>query len=344
MALRLPGLRRARRSRSSRSTRTPTASTSTPRSSSSSTRRGFGSTRSRSRPTTATRSATSTAWGTPRTSRRTCSATGRTSWASARARRPSPTSAYDVKEGADSSHGRIQGWMSMLPPSRILDLGCSDGELGARLMEMGHEVVGVDFEEHKGVREKLTDFFQADLEDGIPEGVGGDYDIVLCADVLEHVRAPEKVLDGARAVLRPGGSVITSIPNFGHWYPRGRVADRPLRLRRPGHPRPRPPALLHEAELRPPRRVERVGDPAPGVDRAAAGGRRPRRLLHRRERLPRRGAASRPSPGGAAAAALRLPVHLRAGSRHLSAQDDASRRSSSQIATLRSGSASKRPV
>ena len=133
------------------------------------------------------------------------------------------TSAYDVKEGADSSHGRIQGWMSMLPPSRILDLGCSDGELGARLMEMGHEVVGVDFEEHKGVREKLTDFFQADLEDGIPEGVGGDYDIVLCADVLEHVRAPEKVLDGARAVLRPGGSVITSIPNFGHWYPRGRV-------------------------------------------------------------------------------------------------------------------------
>ena len=133
------------------------------------------------------------------------------------------TSAYDVKEGSDSSHGRIQGWMSMLPPSRILDLGCSDGELGARLVEMGHEVVGVDFEEHKGVREKLTDFFQADLEDGIPEGVGRDYDIVLCADVLEHVRAPEKVLDGARAVLRPGGSVITSIPNFGHWYPRGRV-------------------------------------------------------------------------------------------------------------------------
>ena len=134
------------------------------------------------------------------------------------------TSAYDLKEGADSSHGRIQRWMSLRPPSRVLDLGCSDGELGARLMEMGHEVVGVDFEEHKGVREKLTDFFQADLEQGIPEGVGGDYDVVLCADVLEHVRKPERVLDDARAVLRAGGSVITSIPNFGHWYPRARVA------------------------------------------------------------------------------------------------------------------------
>jgi 2-polyprenyl-3-methyl-5-hydroxy-6-metoxy-1,4-benzoquinol methylase len=134
------------------------------------------------------------------------------------------TSAYDLKEGADSSHGRIQRWMSLRPPSRVLDLGCSDGELGARLMEMGHEVVGVDFEEHKGVREKLTDFFQADLEQGIPEGVGGDYDVVLCADVLEHVRRPERVLDDARAALRPGGSVITSIPNFAHWYPRARVA------------------------------------------------------------------------------------------------------------------------
>jgi len=134
------------------------------------------------------------------------------------------TKGYELKEGDDSSHGRIRRWMSLRPPSRVLDLGCSNGELGARLMEMGHEVVGVDFEEHKGVREKLTDFFQADLEQGIPEGVGVDFDVVLCADVLEHVRSPEQVLEDARAVLRSGGSVITSIPNFGHWYPRTRVA------------------------------------------------------------------------------------------------------------------------
>ena len=134
------------------------------------------------------------------------------------------TAAYDIKEGEDSSHGRIQRWMGLRPPERVLDLGCSDGELGARLMEMGHEVVGVDFEEHKGVREKLTDFFQADLEQGLPEGIGDGYDVVLCADVLEHVRAPEKLLEEIRGVLRPGGSVITSIPNFGHWYPRVRVA------------------------------------------------------------------------------------------------------------------------
>src|SRR3546814_11584287 len=49
-------------------------------------------------------------------------------------------------------------------------------------------------------------------------------DLVICADVLEHVRHPEALLDDIRGRLRPGGSVIASIPNFGHWYPRARVA------------------------------------------------------------------------------------------------------------------------
>jgi glycosyltransferase involved in cell wall biosynthesis len=134
------------------------------------------------------------------------------------------SSSYDIKEGDDSSHGRILRWMEMRPPSRILDLGCSDGELGARLMGMGHAVVGVDYEEHKGVRDRLVDFYQADLDHGIPDEVGNDFDLVLAADVLEHVRSPERLLVDIRARLRPGGSLITSIPNFGHWYPRARVA------------------------------------------------------------------------------------------------------------------------
>jgi methionine biosynthesis protein MetW len=134
------------------------------------------------------------------------------------------SSGYDVKEGDDTSHGRIMGWLSLRPPSRVLDLGCSDGQLGAHLTDMGHEVVGVDLEEHKGVRERIADFFQADLDQGIPDGVGDGYDIVLMADVLEHVRRPEELLAAARTRLRPGGSLIVSVPNFGHWYPRVRVA------------------------------------------------------------------------------------------------------------------------
>jgi len=131
---------------------------------------------------------------------------------------------YELKDDADTSHGRLEAWMALRSPSRVLDLGCADGVVGARLVALGHEVIGIDRTEHKGVRERLTDFYEADLEAGIPAEVGDGYDVVLAADVLEHVRNPAAVLDQVRDRLRPGGRIIASIPNFGHWYPRARVA------------------------------------------------------------------------------------------------------------------------
>jgi glycosyltransferase involved in cell wall biosynthesis len=131
---------------------------------------------------------------------------------------------YELKSSADSSHGRIERWLRGRAPLRILDLGCSDGSLGGRLGDAGHEVAGVDIEERKDVRTRLADFFEADLDGGIPEAAGDGFDVVLAADVLEHVRSPELLLDEIRGRLRPGGTLIASVPNFGHWYPRLRVA------------------------------------------------------------------------------------------------------------------------
>jgi SAM-dependent methyltransferase len=42
--------------------------------------------------------------------------------------------------------------------------------------------------------------------------------------VLEHVRDPRRLLAECGERLAPGGRVIASIPNFGHWYPRVRVS------------------------------------------------------------------------------------------------------------------------
>ena len=42
------------------------------------------------------------------------------------------------------------------------------------------------------MRERLTDFYQADLDHGLPAELGDDFDVVLAADVLEHVRSPER--------------------------------------------------------------------------------------------------------------------------------------------------------
>ena len=129
---------------------------------------------------------------------------------------------YELKPNEDSSHGRISKMLASRPPLKILDLGCSSGLLAERLRDMGHHVVGVDLYELDGVGERTSAFFKADLTQGIPAEAGTGFDLVLAADVLEHLPKPKKLLEEIRQVLAPTGSVILCVPNIAHWYPRAR--------------------------------------------------------------------------------------------------------------------------
>jgi len=131
---------------------------------------------------------------------------------------------YELKTSDESSHGRLIARLAKEPPSRILDLGCSGGRLGQHLREQRHEVTGVDAVELPGVRQRVDRFVVADLENGIPDEVGGNFNFILCADVLEHTSKPEVLLRDLRRRLVDGGAILASIPNFAHWYPRARVA------------------------------------------------------------------------------------------------------------------------
>jgi glycosyltransferase involved in cell wall biosynthesis len=132
--------------------------------------------------------------------------------------------AYETKASAASSHGRLVAWLKERPPGRILDLGCADGSIAAELRRAGHHVVGVDIAASDEVKDRVDEFVQADLDQGLPPEIEGRFGAVLAADVLEHVRRPERLLAELHGLLEPGGSLWASIPNFGHWYPRLRVA------------------------------------------------------------------------------------------------------------------------
>jgi 2-polyprenyl-3-methyl-5-hydroxy-6-metoxy-1,4-benzoquinol methylase len=131
---------------------------------------------------------------------------------------------YEAKRADGSSHEQLGRWLAGRSPGRVLDLGCSDGQLAQRLRARGHHVTGVDLVARNGVKERVDRFVEADLEHGVPPEVGASFDVVVAADVLEHVRSPERVLEDVRSLLAPGGSLLVSVPNFGHWYPRARVA------------------------------------------------------------------------------------------------------------------------
>lgn len=130
--------------------------------------------------------------------------------------------AYEVKTGSATSHGRILAWLSSMPPSRVLVLGPSAAALGERLRGSGHEVTGVGPEAAQ--KAAVDRFVQADLDDGVPDEVGGPFDVVVLAEAIEQVRDPDRLLTEVRDVLAPGGTVVAAVSNFGHWYPRSRVA------------------------------------------------------------------------------------------------------------------------
>ena len=127
---------------------------------------------------------------------------------------------YQLKPSEDSSHGRISTLLKSEPPSKILDLGCSSGLLAERLVEMGHHVTGVDVMEIAGVTGRTSSFVKADLNDGIPPEVGTGFDVVLAADVLEHLVNPGNLMGQVRNVLSPDGTALFCVPNIAHWYPR----------------------------------------------------------------------------------------------------------------------------
>lgn len=125
---------------------------------------------------------------------------------------------YALKESPNSSHHRILG---LLPKPgerrRVLDVGAGTGELSLILAARGYEVTAVERYPLEDAAAGQIEFHQADLDEGFPP-LKGAYDWILCADVLEHVREPQLLLRRLHALLTPGGVILASLPNSGHWY------------------------------------------------------------------------------------------------------------------------------
>jgi SAM-dependent methyltransferase len=130
---------------------------------------------------------------------------------------------YSFKPGDGSSHSFMLEMLEGRPVGRVLDIGCGDGRFAEYLKAAGHTVTGIDDVERPGVRDRVDEFIQADISRGLPPEVGTGYDIAIAGDVLEHVPNPLQTLRELSGVLRPGGQLMVSVPNFAHWYPRGRV-------------------------------------------------------------------------------------------------------------------------
>jgi methionine biosynthesis protein MetW len=114
----------------------------------------------------------------------------------------------------------------MIPKgARVLEIGCGTGSLSRIVADTcGAEVVGIEPDSQRAERAKTrglevhVGYLSSELIHEI-----GVFDVVLLADVLEHVPNPHAMLSLSRQALKPGGAVIISVPNVAHWSVRANL-------------------------------------------------------------------------------------------------------------------------
>ncbi|MDI6903797.1 MAG: class I SAM-dependent methyltransferase [Methanocellales archaeon] len=98
----------------------------------------------------------------------------------------------------------------------VLDLGCGSGILG-EFLNKRNKYVGLDINKNylknlhfKGIEGILGVVEHLPFADKV-------FDVVICAEVLEHVFNPKIVLENIHKILKRNGKVIVSVPNVAYW-------------------------------------------------------------------------------------------------------------------------------
>lgn len=101
----------------------------------------------------------------------------------------------------------VLGWLSPRRGERILDLGCGDGALTARIVEAGADVVGVDASEAFVASARALGL-DARQMDGHELRFDAEFDAVFSNAALHWMTDPSAVTQGVRRALKPGGRFV----------------------------------------------------------------------------------------------------------------------------------------
>jgi 2-polyprenyl-3-methyl-5-hydroxy-6-metoxy-1,4-benzoquinol methylase len=104
-------------------------------------------------------------------------------------------------------------------PKTVLDVGGSSGYLSRELADNGADVVVIDIDPDAvaDARREGINAYAVDITRQDPPGRPGQYDAVLCGDVLEHLADPAAAIRRLRPFVAPSGRLVASVPNGAYW-------------------------------------------------------------------------------------------------------------------------------
>jgi len=117
-------------------------------------------------------------------------------------------------------HWAIPQIVPQEPRLTILDAGAGDGYILSKLVDKGHDVVAVEFAtiNLRHLKTRKIPVIPFDLMKSPYPIKDESFDMVICADVLEHLFRPDVCLREAYRILKQNGSFIVSTPNYSHPY------------------------------------------------------------------------------------------------------------------------------
>lgn len=122
----------------------------------------------------------------------------------------------------NTSFYKIFSFLKPLKPKKILDIGCSSGFLGKYVKSKFSKTVfiGIDnnLEDIK-IASKFLDkaiLFNLETENLSDIFKKDKFNVIILADILEHLSHPEKLLKNIHQIIGPKSTLIISIPNITH--------------------------------------------------------------------------------------------------------------------------------
>lgn len=124
-----------------------------------------------------------------------------------------------LNERPHGGHRRLLELALQGHPKDVLDVGCSSGYLARPLTEAGARVVGLELDPEAAelAREWCTDVQVGNVESMALPFDPESFDVVLCGDLIEHLREPRSALQRLRPLLRRSGRLVLTTPNVANW-------------------------------------------------------------------------------------------------------------------------------